>query len=283
MEAYYRRIVDLGLTSYLAEFHTFGYTVIPPELVASKETFEGIRDAVLRVAEKRTGIKHTLDGSGDLGRYACAVPRNNEFVLFYLLFEGREFEDWLENETLQAMLDIIMRGSVRLDAMDSIVKWKGDGNARYLHADSAAVTPEGVLPSTHASGCNSALLLTDYTHENGATSMVPGSHLLFRQPRPGESVEEAVPVEAPAGSLLLFHGNIWHGAFPKQTDGLRLNLTTNFVYSATQTQESYQRDVPKDMLDRHSEWFARTVGADNIKGWKELGPQPTYLLNRPRI
>jgi len=280
MEAYYRRIVDLGLTSYLAEFHTFGYTVIPPELVASKETFEGIRDAILRVAEKRTGIKHTLDGSGDLARYAGAVPRDSVSVLFYLLFEGREFEDWLENETLQAMMDIIMRGSIRLDAMTSLVKWRDDRESGSFHADSAAVTPEGVLPSTHASGCNSALLLTDHTRENGATAMVPGSHLMFRQPRPGECEEDAVPVEAPAGSLLLWHANIWHGAVPKQTDGLRLNLTANFVHSSMQTQESYQRDVPKDMLDRHSEWFARAVAANDTRGWKEFGPQPTYLVNR---
>ena len=45
-------------------------------------------------------------------------------------------------------------------------------------------------------------------------------------PSPGDGVEDAVPVEAAAGSLIVWHGNTWHGAYPKETDGLRMNVTT---------------------------------------------------------
>jgi ectoine hydroxylase-related dioxygenase (phytanoyl-CoA dioxygenase family) len=34
----------------------------------------------------------------------------------------------------------------------------------------------------------------------------------------------AVAVEAPAGSLIVFHGNTWHGALPRRRPGYRFTL-----------------------------------------------------------
>jgi len=120
-------------------------------------------------------------------------------------------------------------------------------------------------------------LLTDYTEANGALAMVPGSHRLCRQPRPGEGVSGAVPVEAPAGSLIAWHGNIWHGAYEKQTDGLRMNLTTYMCHRRLKTQEAYQWKVSQEMLDRNPPEFARLVAADDQMGWDEKGPN--YMRN----
>ena len=56
-------------------------------------------------------------------------------------------------------------------------------------------------------------MLTPCTKDNGALAVVPGSHRLARQPMPGEGIDQAVPVEAEVGSLILWHGGTWHGAF----------------------------------------------------------------------
>ncbi len=100
----------------------------------------------------------------------------------------------------------------------------------------------------------------------------PGSHRLFCQRRPGDGVKRAVAVEAPVGSLIFWHGNTWHGAFPKKTDGLRLNLTSYICNRHMKTQERYQGAVPPEMLARHGERFARLLGADDPYGWDETGP-----------
>ena len=39
-----------------------------------------------------------------------------------------------------------------------------------------------------------------------------------------KGVEKAVPVICPKGSMIVFHGKTWHGAFPRQKDGLRLTI-----------------------------------------------------------
>lgn len=283
-QARLERIRQLGLEPYIAQLATIGYTVIPPELAAPKAQVDAIREALLRVAEARTGVKHALDTHGDVGAYVTAGGKSNsQYLLYYLLFEGREFEDWLENPVLQTMVDYAMRGAGQLLSMTSFVKWRGGGYGPTLglHADAIiGASPEMLTSSTHEVICNSALILTPYSLEDGAIAMVPGSHTMYRNPWPGEGSQLAVPVEAPAGSLIFWHGATWHGAYPKRTDGLRLNLTTAFCHRALKTQEAYQRNVPVEMLDRHSEWFARAVGADDPMGWREQGAEPTYLPNR---
>ena len=273
LDRLYAPIQELGLERNLVELETFGYTVVPPQKVAPAEFVERVRDAVLRVLCERTGVPHSLERSGNPGRYGAQPRTKSQFLLYYLLFEDRVFEDWLENPVLQALVSYTMRDRAQLSSMTSFVKWKGDGYGPNmgLHSDSPA-SPEGVLPATHDAVCNGTLCLTRYSHEDGAIAMVPGSHRLFRQPRPGDGVDRAVAVEAEVGSLVFWRGNTWHGAFPKQTDGLRLNLTTYFCDRALKTQERYQGAVPDEMLARHGSRFARWVGADETYGWDARGP-----------
>ncbi len=257
----------------MAELDTYGYVVIPPEKVAPPEFVERVRDTVLRVIEERTGVKHSLDRNGDPGKYKGQPQLPSQFILYYLLFADPIFEEWLENPTLQAVITYVMRDQAQLSSLTSFVKWKGNGYGRTLglHSDSPA-SPEGVLPTSHDAVCNATLVLTSYTKDDGAIAMVPGSHRLFRQPMPGDGVDRAVAVEAQAGSLIFWHGNTWHGAFPKKTDGLRLNLTSYICNRAMKTQERYQRAVPPEMLARHGARFARLLGADDPWGFDENGP-----------
>lgn len=51
--------------------------------------------------------------------------------------------------------------------------------------------------------------LDDFTAVNGATLVAPGSH---KQARGKPATSEVIPVEMPAGSVLLFTGRLWHGA-----------------------------------------------------------------------
>ena len=76
---------------------------------------------------------------------------------------------------------------------------------------------------------NVTWLLSDYSKEGGALCFVPGSHLLCRQPGPQEGYDQLVPVEAPMGSFVIWHGNTWHGAYRRQTAGLRMAVAFLFA------------------------------------------------------
>lgn len=265
---------ELGLQEYCELADEQGFAVIPPEKVAPPEFIERLRNTVLRVAEQRTGQKFSLDQNGNQGHYRTEPCSDGQFLLYYLLFEDRIFEEWLNNKTMKAMVDYYMRGEGQLSSLTSFVKWKGGdyGDSLGLHSDTPRPV-SGQLPKGCNDVVNSALALTDYSKEDGAIAFVPGSHKLCRYPQPGEGVDEAVAVEAPAGSLIFFNGNVWHGAFPKKTEGLRLNITTYCCHQRLKTQEQYQWFVPREMLERNPPEFARFVGAADVLGWRKHGPE----------
>ena len=270
LNATFRRIQELGLEEHVVELDTYGFTVVPPDKVADRAFFERIRGTVLRLCRERTGVDFDLTKNGSVGHYQAQPQIPDQFLLFYLLMADRVFEEWIVNPTLYTLIDYLMRGQQQLSSLTSFVKWKGERGTLGLHSDSPP-DRDGRLPAC-SDVANAAYCLTDYTLENGAIAMVPGSHTYCRQPNPGEGEDQAVPVEGEAGSLILWHGNMWHGAFEKQTDGLRLNVTSYHCNRRLKTQEAYQWRVTQEMLDRNPPEFARLVGADDEMGWDERGP-----------
>ena len=68
--------------------------------------------------------------------------------------------------------------------------------------------------------------LDDFTADNGATRIVPGSHL---RPAGKPGAAEAVPAEMPAGSVLLLSGRLYHGAGANTTGRPRLGVVIDYV------------------------------------------------------
>jgi len=52
--------------------------------------------------------------------------------------------------------------------------------------------------------------LTDFTEENGATRIIPGSHKLDTAPEFGKHYD-SISAEMSKGSVLVWPGNVWHG------------------------------------------------------------------------
>jgi ectoine hydroxylase-related dioxygenase (phytanoyl-CoA dioxygenase family) len=129
-----------------------------------------------------------------------------------------------------------------------------------LHTDNVAI-PAPFPPYSQVA--NSTLILSDYSPEHGSITFVPRSHKLARHPTPAEGGDRqlAVPVEATAGSLIVFHGNTWHGALPRRTPGYRFTLISYFVrmYLLRQEDPGY---VTQEMRDRNDPRFAGLVGDD---------------------
>ncbi len=84
-----------------------------------------------------------------------------------------------------------------------------------LHADQIFVPePWPARPQ----GCNVSWLLDDFNADNGATEVVPMSHLLNRSPTPDDQIR-SVPIIAPAGTMVAFDSRVWHRTGANQTTG----------------------------------------------------------------
>lgn len=275
-------VTRLNLRDYINEVEEFGYTIIPPEMVASERRRNLILEKIIEIAECKTGNSIDIKSNTNHGNYQAIPQTESQFVLYHLLFEDEIFEQWLMNEIILCLSSYFLNNQAQLSSMSSFIKWKGDNykDAMGLHADTQPA-PSGKLPSEWVDACNSVFCLTDYTKEDGALAVVPESHKFARQPSFDDfKKNNIIPVEAPAGSLIFWHGNLWHGAYPKLTDGLRINLTTFMSHRRIKTQESIKEKITQEMLDRNpGKHFARMVGLNDSNGFDQNGPQLDGIIN----
>ncbi len=101
--------------------------------------------------------------------------------------------------------------------------------------------------------------IDDFTADNGATVAIPGSHRWGqdRDPQPGD---ECVSAVMPAGSCILFLGNLWHGGGENRTDKPRLALTAQYCEPWARTQENYFLSVERETVASLSEDMQRLLG-----------------------
>jgi ectoine hydroxylase-related dioxygenase (phytanoyl-CoA dioxygenase family) len=84
----------------------------------------------------------------------------------------------------------------------------------------------------------------DFTIENGATRLVPGSHTSIEHPP--EDAPRAYAV-MPAGSVMIYVGSIWHGGGANQTDAPRLGAAIEYAASWLRPQETQLLAVPPEV------------------------------------
>ncbi|MCY3838774.1 MAG: phytanoyl-CoA dioxygenase family protein [Gammaproteobacteria bacterium] len=276
----YKRIRELGLERNVAELDAFGFTILPPGKAAPVEFTDRMRGRLLEVAEHRTGVKHDVE-SGEHGQVNTQPHFNHQYILYYLLLEDKVFQQAATNPYLLALQTYMLGMDCVLSSVTAFVKWRdetGYGETLGLHADTTVKHPIAIGHETHTA--NSAWVLTDYTEDNGAIAFVPGSHQHSRHPKPGEGVADAIPVEAPAGSLLVWHGNLWHGAFPRKNEGLRLVVTYYFNRSYLQVQEDYRHTVTPEILSDNPKRLAVLLGLGHPWGFQNSNGPDFSSANR---
>jgi ectoine hydroxylase-related dioxygenase (phytanoyl-CoA dioxygenase family) len=89
------------------------------------------------------------------------------------------------------------------------------------------------------------LALTDFTKENGATRIAPGSSHL---PDDAKLPEEAfVSAEMTAGSLLVFTGSVIHGAGANKSEGERIGLNIDYSLGWLRQEDNQYLSCPPEI------------------------------------
>jgi ectoine hydroxylase-related dioxygenase (phytanoyl-CoA dioxygenase family) len=94
--------------------------------------------------------------------------------------------------------------------------------------------------------CNTMWALTDFTEANGATRIIPGSHTSDRSPDYGTPYD-SIPAEMPRGSVLVWHGSLWHGGGANTTSERRVGVAMNYCAGWIRQQENQQLGIPVDI------------------------------------
>ncbi|MDE1674753.1 phytanoyl-CoA dioxygenase family protein [Nocardia gipuzkoensis] len=181
----------------------------------------------------------------------------------------------LDRRTLRLMT-YLLGAHRQISSVTGYVKGPGRCDLR-VHSDTAYV-PDPLPPYAQVANIN--YCLTDYTLTGGCLSMVPGSHRYCQRPRGGHGEDELVAVQAPAGSAIVFHGNTWHGAFPRSEPGVRLTISTLFARSYMRPQENYAALYSDGDLTGLPAEFAQLVGLEPATGWASPAEAAAIVARR---
>ncbi len=265
LNAIYSDIREMGLEKNLAELEAYGFTIIPDAL--SPELTAALRSKVLEISEQWLGRK--LDPENEGGYTAMNfIP--------YLLYKDKIFKKSVTNPKPLALITYLLGKRCILSSLGCHLKGPG-GPGLEIHSDSGNGIPDPLPPYSQVANCNYAL--TDYSEAKGALAMVPGSHRYGRQPTKWEAridgndrFEHVVPIEVPAGSAVVWHGNTWHGSYSRKEPGLRINLSNFYCREYLQPQEDYRNTIPEGFLEPGDDRLARLLGTELVHGWTEEGP-----------
>ncbi|MBN33636.1 MAG: hypothetical protein CMM46_02450 [Rhodospirillaceae bacterium] len=114
-------------------------------------------------------------------------------------------------------------------------------SAQALHRDAFFYPFHNPGPVTQQ---GSLWAVTDFTAENGATRIVPGSHLWDEERQP--QAAEVVPAEMPADSAIIYAHNIIHGSGANSSDEQRTAVALNFTLGWLRQQENQFLTLPPE-------------------------------------
>jgi len=90
--------------------------------------------------------------------------------------------------------------------------------------------------------------LDEFTVNNGATWILPASHQRAEQPSDKELRKNAIPVECPAGSMLIFDSTLWHAAGHNCSGKNRMAINHQFTRSFIKQQIDYVRALGEEAV-----------------------------------
>ncbi|KUI12879.1 phytanoyl-CoA dioxygenase [Mycolicibacterium acapulense] len=174
--------------------------------------------------------------------------------VYSLLSRTRVCDRLVDHPRVLAVLDRLLMDNYLLSALQAINIQPGETAQLPHHDDGFYPIPRPREPLAAAT----IWAIDDFTADNGATVLYPGSHRWGRR-RP-EPDDPAVPVVMPAGSCVFFVGTLWHGGGANTTDNARLAVTAQYCQPWLRPMEAFTLSISRDTAREVSDDIRRMIG-----------------------
>ena len=236
------------VTEHLNRIDEVGYTIV--EDAIDPDLVDGIVEALARLEQ-------------ELG----AGPADNLFEgtsttrVYNLLAHGPVFEQIPVYPAILPITEGVLDPGLLVSSLSSIAIGPGE-TPQPIHADDQVIP----LPKPHpATVCNPMWALTDFTEANGATRIIPGSHKAASSPDL-VTAYDSIPAEMSKGSVLIWHGSLWHGGGANTTSTRRVGIAMNYCAGYIRQQENQQLGLPVDTVRHFSPRLQQLVGYGIYRG-----------------
>ncbi|CAN5887578.1 phytanoyl-CoA dioxygenase family protein [soil metagenome] len=224
-----------------------GYTIV--ENAIAPDLIEALADTLLRL-ERDLDARPAMNG----------FEGHKTVRIYNLLVHDPVFAQVPVHVAVLPIVEGVLDDGCLISSLSSIAIDPGE-RAQPIHADDQVIP----LVKPHAPlVCNSMWALTDFTEANGATRLVPGSHL---KPNPDYGgAYETIAAEMPKGSVLIWDGALWHGGGANQTDTRRTGVAMNYCAGFVRQQENQQLGIPPEMVRGFAPRLQELVGYGVYRG-----------------
>ena len=245
-----------GRDAILAALRSDGAVII--KQLFTPDQVRRLNDEVQPALEKlRVGSKHTEEWVKEF--FGDNTKRLNGVVGLSSAFR----HDFLDNELIHQLCEAIYLDDAGGYWMNSaqVIDIGPGSKAQPLHRDQwqfPIFTHCG--PDAPEASVNFVVALTDFTDENGATRVIPGSHKWADLSQNG-SPEDTIPAEMQVGDACFITGKVVHGGGANRTeDFTRRGITLVFQCSYLTPEEAYPFLVDKEVVRTMSPRAQRMVG-----------------------
>ncbi len=226
-------LIDALMTQVEAQGFVVIEDIVPPDEVAA------IRAALEPHFTSHTG-RNNFEGFGTRRLYAVL---EKTFACNRLV----------EHPVILGLLDRILEPNYLLSQLQAIDILPGEAAQPLHHDDAFYPVPRPRAPL----GAATIFAIDDFTAENGATVVIPGSHR-WDDRTPG--ADRPQPVVMKAGSVVFFVGTLWHGGGANRADAGRLCVTAQYCAPWCRQQENFALSVSRERVKQCSEHIRRLLG-----------------------
>lgn len=198
--------------------------------------------------------------------------------VYALLAKSPEIAQLVEHEEVLRITDALLPVNYLLSAALAINLHPGETEQNF-HLDDGGNALPIALPRQML-GVSTIWAIDEFTPDNGATEIVPGSHLWDepRKPAPADVISATMS----PGSVLVFAGNMFHRGGANQSQGRRLGITIQYCNPHMRQLENMTLVVgpqrASDFSERIQALLGYSIVAPGFKGYVD-GRHPKALID----
>ena len=203
------------------------------------------------VEELREGLAPVFD---DIGSRQDTEHGQQTVHTHNLLAKTRAVDQLLMNDRMLDIVEAVLGPDYQISGVAAMRPGPGDERQRMHQDDGHYPIPRRHPPLI----VNTLISLDPFTKANGATEVVPGSHLWTKRVDPDA---ETFSVEMPAGALLAWEGALWHRGGGNSTENeYRRSINVNFNLAWLKQRENQFIGVPHDVVLRMPQKLQALIG-----------------------
>jgi ectoine hydroxylase-related dioxygenase (phytanoyl-CoA dioxygenase family) len=218
----------------------------------SREWIENINNSLPKIFHEHEIIRRKNNNPISSNGLALNALVGNEILFDFLQFLiDIEIIDWIEKNYFNE--------KCILNSFTALSNIPGEDEVfhKKVHRDIRGFTSN--VPVM----LNMLVMLDDFTDNNGATLILPGSHLKEATPSEDDFNNNSIKVTGLAGDIVIWNSNLFHASGTNYTDNVRRALPITFSLPYYKQLLDYPRAIGYDKYLSFNDRIRRLLGYDS--------------------